>query len=382
MQNQIVLLEERKEVTTFLLDDGEITSNEVITATGTDTGYEYTNKISPEDTVTISENSEIAKEMVKKYTGENDEVPIGIVVNDPVVMDGGQRKASVLVLGQLYRLKLASGESDIEPGDKIMLTQDGAVKDSSGEFLALHPVEDSDEYNYINCFKIATGSAGEKGDTGDTGPAGPKGDTGDAFTYDDFTSEQLAGLKGETGDTGPQGVKVDTGDTGAKGDTGDTGATGDTGPQGVKGDTGDTGNTGLKGDTGDTGPQGVKGDTGDTGIGSDEESGWKLPVDEILTTNALPTGVSAGYRVAIVTASLLAIKEYNGSSWDTENLDAYSVIPLKHSGSIQMYLAKTTGPVYMGVDYGVFGKFRFMTQSAYDALSSYDEDTIYFVRSS
>lgn len=138
----------------------------------------------------------------------------------------------------------------------------------------------------------------------------------------------------------------------------------------------------IKGDTGATGPKGDTGDKGDTGEGSDEEAGWKLPVDEILTTTTLPTGISAGYRVAIVTSSVMAIKEYNGSSWDTESLDPYSVIPLKHSGSIQMYLAKSTGPVYMGVEYGVFGKFRFMTQSAYDALSSYDEDTIYFVRSS
>ena len=106
-----------------------------------------------------------------------------------------------------------------------------------------------------------------------------------------------------------------------------------------------------------------------------------MPVDQILTTTTLPTGVSAGYRVAIVTSSVMAIKEYNGSSWDTESLDPYSVIPLKHSGSIQMYLAKSTGPVYMGVEYGVFGKFRFMTQAAYDTLSSYDNDTIYFVRS-
>ena len=306
------------------------------------------------------------------------------------------------------------------------------------------------------------------------GDTGEKGDTGDAFTYDDFTPEQLAGLKGETGDTGPAGPKGDTGDkgetgakgdkgdkgetgatgekgdTGPKGDTGDTGATGDTGPAGATGDTGATGigttikgsyNTyqelinahptgndgdsylvngslyvwlnndwenvgnikGEKGDTGDTGSQGVKGDTGDsgakgdtgatgpkgdtgatgaTGQGSDEEAGWKLPVDEILTTTTLPSGVSAGYRVAIVTSSVMAIKEYNGTSWETESLDPYSVIPLKHSGSIQMYLAKPTGPVYMGVEYGVFGKFRFMTQAAYDALSSYDNDTIYFVRSS
>ena len=153
----------------------------------------------------------------------------------------------------------------------------------------------------------------------------------------------------------------------------------------IKGDTGLTGATGPKGNTGNTGSTGAKGDTGATGAtgqGSDEEAGWKLPVDQILTTTTLPTGVSAGYRVAIVTSSFMAIKEYNGTSWDTESLDPYSVIPLKHSGSIQMYLAKSTGPVYMGVEYGVFGKFRFMTQAAYDALSSYDNNTIYFVRSS
>ena len=276
------------------------------------------------------------------------------------------------------------------------------------------------------------------------GDTGQKGDTGDAFTYEDFTLEQLAGLKGEKGDTGPAGPKGDTGDkgetgkTGSKGDKGETGATGEKGDTGHKGDTGDTGATGDTGPAGPTGVTGasgssvtikgsyntyqelisvhptgnlgdsyivngslyvwngnawdnvgnIKGDTGatgpkgDTGEGSDEEAGWKLPVDQILTTTTLPTGVSAGYRVAIVTSSVMVIKEYNGSSWDSESLDPYSVIPLKHSGGIQMYLAKSTGPVYMGVEYGVFGKFRFMTQAAYDALSSYDSDTIYFVRSS
>ena len=180
MSDQIVLLEGRKEVTTFLLDDGDVTSKDVVTETGQNIGYEYTSKLYPEDTVTISDKSEIGKERVKKYTGDDGEIPIGIVVNDPTVMDNGQRKASVLVLGQLYRLKLASGITDISPADKIKLGQNGAVKDSSGEYLALHPVEDSDEYNYVNCFKLASGGAGgEKGDTGDTGPAGPKGDTGD-----------------------------------------------------------------------------------------------------------------------------------------------------------------------------------------------------------
>ena len=69
----------------------------------------------------------------------------------------------------------------------------------------------------------ATGPQGPKGDKGDTGPQGPqgeKGDKGDAFTYSDFTAEQLASLKGEKGDAGPQGPK---GEQGPKGDPGDTG---------------------------------------------------------------------------------------------------------------------------------------------------------------
>lgn len=270
----------------------------------------------------------------------------------------------------------------------------------------------------------------------------PTGEVGDAYIVDssyyywDGTGWANAGsIKGEKGDTGDKGVKCDTGAKGSKGDKGETGSTGQQGEQGPKGDTGDTGprgDTGPAGPTGDTGATGagltikgsyntyeelihehptgnagdsylvngslyvwngnawdnvgnIKGDTGskgDTGEGSDEEAGWKLPVDQILTTTTLPTGVSAGYRVAIVTSSVMAIKEYDGSSWKTESVDPYSVIPLKHFGGIQMYLAKSSGPVYMGVEYGVFGKFRFMTQSAYDALGSYDSDTIYFVRSS
>ena len=92
-----------------------------------------------------------------------------------------------------------------------------------------------------------TGATGPQGDTGPQGPKGEKGDKGDAFTYADFTAEQLAALKGEKGDTGatgpqgPQGEKGDTGDTGPQGPKGDTGAQGETGPQGPKGDTGAAG---------------------------------------------------------------------------------------------------------------------------------------------
>lgn len=119
-----------------------------------------------------------------------------------------------------------------------------------------------------------------------------------------------------------------------KGEKGDTGVKGDTGAVGPKGDNGFSPTVNVNHQTreivitsedssmiisfdelkGERGPQGVKGDTGATGIGSDEESGWKLPVDKIQTTTTLPTGVNVGYRVAICTSSLLAIKEYNGSS--------------------------------------------------------------------
>ena len=101
------------------------------------------------------------------------------------------------------------------------------------------------------------GEQGDKGDKGDTGATGPqgiqgiqgpqgeKGDKGDAFTYSDFTTEQLAALKGEKGDTGAQGPKGDTGDIGPQG------------PKGEKGDTGPRGETGPKGDTGPAGAAGT-----------------------------------------------------------------------------------------------------------------------------
>ena len=46
------------------------------------------------------------------------------------------------------------------------------------------------------------------------GPKGDKGDAGEkgaAFTYADFTAEQLAALKGEKGDKGDKGEKGDAG---------------------------------------------------------------------------------------------------------------------------------------------------------------------------
>lgn len=53
------------------------------------------------------------------------------------------------------------------------------------------------------------GDTGPQGPKGDTGPQGPPGEHGAAFTYADFTAEQLEALRG------PQGVPGEKGDTGA-----------------------------------------------------------------------------------------------------------------------------------------------------------------------
>ena len=70
------------------------------------------------------------------------------------------------------------------------------------------------------------GDKGNRGEKGDTGQRGETGAKGDAFTFDDFTPEQLESLrgpKGDTGATGPQGTE---------------GAVGPQGPQGAKGEPG------------------------------------------------------------------------------------------------------------------------------------------------
>lgn len=66
-----------------------------------------------------------------------------------------------------------------------------------------------------------TGPQGPAGSTGPEGPVGATGPQGPAFTYADFTPEQLAALTGPVGATGP------------KGDTGEQGPTGSTGPAGA-----------------------------------------------------------------------------------------------------------------------------------------------------
>jgi hypothetical protein len=58
---------------------------------------------------------------------------------------------------------------------------------------------------------------GVDGKDGVDGTPGEKGDKGDAFTYEDFTEEQLAALRGEKGDKGDQGEQGPKGEDGKDG---------------------------------------------------------------------------------------------------------------------------------------------------------------------
>lgn len=78
----------------------------------------------------------------------------------------------------------------------------------------------------------AAGPAGPAGPQGPKGEQGPQGDTGAAFTYADFTAEQLAALAGPQGPKGEQGPKGDTGEQGPQGIQGPQGETGPQGPAG------------------------------------------------------------------------------------------------------------------------------------------------------
>lgn len=157
---------------------------------------------------------------------------------------------------QLAALKGEKGEAgkDGEKGEKGDKGETGAAftyADFTPEQLAALKGEKGDSGQ-----NGTDGAKGDKGEKGEKGAKGDKGDTGAAFTYADFTPEQLAALKGDKGETGERGEK---------GDKGDTGATGATGAQGAKGDKGDKGDTFTFDDLTSVQIAALKGDKGDTG---------------------------------------------------------------------------------------------------------------------
>ena len=67
-------------------------------------------------------------------------------------MTGG-KKTAILMLGPLFRLKLASGLSNININDRIALTSTRTIKFDDSKYNAMHPIESSDSYNYIKVFR-------------------------------------------------------------------------------------------------------------------------------------------------------------------------------------------------------------------------------------
>lgn len=143
---------------------------------------------------------------------------------------------------------------------------------------------------------------GPKGDKGETGATGVTGAKGNAFTYEDFTEEQLAAPKGPKGDKGDAGEAAEivgasayvlsgSGDRRAlvttqgtsqayklvfrfyniEGEKGDALTFDDltdeqkAALEGEKGDQGEIGPQGPQGERGETGPQGPQGETGAAG---------------------------------------------------------------------------------------------------------------------
>lgn len=92
-------------------------------------------------------------------------------------------------------------------------TATGGSEGVDGKNCTIQSIVETDDGNVVT-FEWTDNDGTVKTDTmtvlnginGKDGAQGLKGDKGDAFTYADFTPEQLSALKGETGDTGAPGT--------------------------------------------------------------------------------------------------------------------------------------------------------------------------------
>lgn len=140
------------------------------------------------------------------------------------------------------------------------------------------------------------GIQGERGPQGETGPQGLQGVKGEAFTYEDFSPEQLEALTGPQGPIGPEGPQGPKGDAFTYSDFTEEQLRLLTGPKGDKGE------QGLTGPQGEAGPQGPAG-----------ENGKQI---ELAKTNDQIQWRYSGQEEGIGWTSLVAVADLKGDKGD------------------------------------------------------------------
>lgn len=268
---------------------------------------------------------------------------------------------------------------------------------------------------YIVCPK------GDKGETGPAGPVGAKGEKGDPGEKGD------KGDRGETGPAGPQGERGERGLQGIPGEQGPKGDRGIQGEQGPKGDTGlqgPQGEKGDKGDKGDTGPQGPMGPAGDASnlatvaITGDYDDLVNKPTIPAVPTNVSSFTNDAGYLTSHQDISGKADKTelFSGSYNDltdkptipsltgyaTETWvgqQGYLTSFTESDPTVPSWAKQSQKPSYTAQEVGALpantslfsGSYNDLsdkptipqiwtgTQAQYDALTSYDSNTIYII---
>ena len=267
------------------------------------------------------------------------------------------------------------------------------------------------------------GIQGEQGERGEKGDTGSKGDKGDPFVYSDFTSEQLASLKGEKGDKGDkgdQGIQGEQGIQGIQGIKGDTGAKGDKGDAFTYSDFTPEQLASLKGEKGDTvivDPIPTQGSTNavssggvwdaltdvsdalsDSVDGIQSEVGYFTEYRPVLmskgrinigssTTNLTPEDVD-GYEYAIVACSqgdMFTINAQTESGirvWGFVTADGTNVYKTNGSNAIESIIISPAGSEYLVINNTVKGNISYIGQRTSKHVDAMEKEVNYPIKMS